>query len=604
MRTSRFHRAALALVLALSIAGCTSAFRRAMDQGDAFAKAGRWDDAVTAYEEAVRLDPEDEDAKKKLAEARSGAAADRVKEGQALMAAGDPVGAMRPFHEAMGLDPKSAPAKQGYAEARAATLAKAEQALAAEDPKQAVRLARAVLELDPNDSDARGLEARGSEKAAAMALARADAHVAAGEATHALVDVGEALLYTPNDSAARSRRDSLRTALRKELTYHVLLGNFDGDASADDLGADVNAASLTRGFDPALPLRISDKAPAEAKDPKLRLQGMRLGGQFRSYRYDRQSTTSRRSCQYVCGTDMVPNPDYPRAESDMRSAQQAAASADSAAQSLSAQIPSLERARDTARSALQGRERVLSQAESALSSCRSAGGGPGSCSAEERRRDAARTDVDVARDDLRRAEDSLSSGRRDADNARSDAQRARSEADSARARFDGTPPKVAVDRYCTHTYPVETVSVKGDVEVVLRGESLYGTETVLAQSVSGHFDRSDESFRAERNVCPELAAGDPLVIPSAADVKRFVVASAIVATQAEILRSFERYRALHAERAKQAEVDAKPAVAADEWARWVLVGVGKGNEMPTALARIAQHAGVEPRAVELALVQD
>jgi hypothetical protein len=87
-------------------------------------------------------------------------------------------------------------------------------------------------------------------------------------------------------------------------------------------------------------------------------------------------------------------------------------------------------------------------------------------------------------------------------------------------------------------------------------------------------------------------------------VKRFVVASAIVATQAEILRSFERYRALYAERAKQAEVDAKPAVAADEWARWVLVGVGKGNEMPTAIARIAQHTGVEPRAVEVALVRD
>ena len=138
-----------AALLALWLSGCGGAFAAAMDRGDLAASEGRWDIAADAYERATRLDPDDEEARSKLENARREQARARVAKAQALLDAGKAEEAMQPFFDAMRLDKRSLEAQRGYEAARTEVLARAERAGAAGDHKEAYRLARHVLLFEP-----------------------------------------------------------------------------------------------------------------------------------------------------------------------------------------------------------------------------------------------------------------------------------------------------------------------------------------------------------------------------------------------------------------------------------------------------------------------
>lgn len=603
MALRSLRRAFAALVL-LAAVGCGGAFRDAMDRGDSLASAGNWDAAAEAYAQAVQIDPEDEEAQEKLRHAKRTQAALRVQKGQALLAAGKAREAMVPFHEASKIDPSNRDAQSGYAKAKAVVLADAETALAQGRFKEAFDLARHILLIEPSDDQATALEAKAKEKIAQAAFVRGEESEKKGALAIALVDYGEALQFSRTHAGATARSTDLRARLRAQVTYWVALKNFDGEKRTDDFGSDVNADVLSRELDPSLPLRVVGTMPAEPKDKSYRLQGMRLGGVFRGYHFDKTSSRADRRCEYVCGKEHKPNPQYATAEAEMRTAQSALGSAEGRVSAAKAAVPAAERAVSAAKQRTEAARQELSRAEQDLSSCKSSSGGKANaCSSEEQRRDRAKSDADRAEEDLRRAERAFDDAKREQSDAERDLSFKRMDADAKKRAFESTPSTVEVDKICPHRYSVETVRVAGEVECMLRGEGLYDTTAVLNRPVTGRFATEDETFPAQPGLCAEVAKPDPLRIPSEADVKAQVLAAAIDETAAQILGTFDGYRRTYFTRAKEAEKDGRLEEAADLYARFLLSRGEKdgGGDFDTAKKALARLRNVEKIAVDLAM---
>ncbi len=599
----RYLKGALAALLVCAALGCGGAFRDAMDRGDQMAASGNWDAAAQAYAEAVRLDPEDEDARAKLDAAKKEQAAARVKKGKALFAAGKAREAMLPFWEAIKIEPGNDDARAGYAMAKDKVYKDAASAMASGELKQAFELARHILLIEPDDELARQLEAEAKQKIAEAAAKRGEEHEKAGRLGLALVDYGEALQFAPKHEVAGPRADDLRSRLRAQVTFWVALKNFDGEKRTDDFGSDVNADVLSGELDPSLPLRVVGSMPPEPKDKSFKLQGMRLGGVFRGYRFDRTSSRAERRCEYVCGKEHKPNPQYATAEAEMRAAQSALGSAEGRLSAAKAAVPSAERARDDAKRRAQQARDDLSRAEADLSSCKSSGGNAGACGSQEQRRNQAKSDADRADSDARDAERAADDAKREVSNAESDLSSKRSDADFKKRAFETTPSTVEVDKICPHRYSVETVRVAGQVECMLRGEGLYDTSAVLNQPINGRFSAEDETFPAQPGLCSEVAKQDPLLLPTEAEVKRHVLASAIDATAAQIVSTFDGYRRNYLTRAKEAEKDGRADDAADLYLRFLLARGEKEKSPDFDLAKreLARLRDVEKIAVELAV---
>ncbi|MFO0550485.1 MAG: hypothetical protein U0271_18970 [Polyangiaceae bacterium] len=597
--TLRKLRRPLAIALLIVAAGCTSAYRKAMDRGDSFARSGRWDEAAAAYEEATNLEPEEQEARLALREARRQQSVMRTKLGYDLLAQGRPRDALDPFKDAIRFDPMNTRAQSGLAEAKREVLALARSSLAQGQNRQAYELAHAVVAIDPTSTEALDVESQAKHAIYVAAIARAEGLEGMNQRALALVDYGEALEFEPWQTDATTRATGIRNALREEVTYIVAVKNFDGDKATDDLGNDVNASVLAQGVDPTLPIRFVDRMPKAAA---YTIQGMRLGGVFRNYTFQKQSTKTQRSCDYICGTELVPNPNYATAEAAMRTSQQVLGAAEGRLASARTAVAPAERDRDAAQQTRNAAQTELDRAEQELSRCRSSGGNPPpTCDAEQQRRDRAAQDLANADSALAIAENSLNQARRELSDAQSDRDRRASEADSARRTFESTPPKVAVDKHCLYTYEVETVTVTGDVECMLRGEGLYDTTPLLTQSVAGHATHQDETFPAHAGVCAEVAAGDPLQLPSEGQVKKELVGTAVTGARRELLATFEAYRREYLHQADVANSDGRPNDAATNQVKFLLTlsfDERKTQAMPSVNALSAMR-GVDVFGVQI-----
>jgi len=596
------RRLLLILVFALLLGACSSLFRQAMSRGDTAAEAGRWDEAAAAYAEAVAADPEDEDAQLLLKHAKRQQALIRVARGNALMKQGRAKAALTPFSEAVRLDPFGFEAKNGLAQAKEKVLALAEAALAEGRDKEAFELARAFLLVEPSHERVQAIERAARQKVAASATLRGKAQEAKGAVSLALVDYGEALQYLPTHEEAVARAPIVRKALRDQVTYLVALKNFDGEQNADDLGSDVDAAVLANGMDPGLALRIVDKLP---KPPAYQLQGMRLGGLFRGYRFSHTSTSTPKSCDYVCGTELVENPAYASAQASMRTAQAALPSAEARRDAAKTALGPAQHRRDVAASRQAKQRLEADRAEQDLTNCRALGAGPptrgNTCAAEQQRREKAQAELALANDELGRESQAAANAERELADAQSDLALKRTDAANKRAAFDATPAKISVDKHCLHNYRVDTHFVNGDVEVKLKGEGLYDTEVVLNRSVTGHVARQDDTFPAQAGVCREVAQADVLNVPSEAETKKLLLSSAVTATQKELVLAFDRYRGGYLTRGKTAASDGKTDDASDQLMRYLSVTGAGGEKAPTsaALEEIARLRGVDTGAVRL-----
>ena len=588
------------LFLCALLGGCNTAFREAMARGDAAAESGRWDEAAAAYAEAVAADPQDEQAALDLSHARRQQALIRVARGEALLKEGRSGEALTPLAEAVRLDPFGLEAKNALERAMAKVLAEAEQALAENHDKQAYQLARAFLRVEPQHQRMNEIERTARQKVADSATQRGKALEQSGNISLALVDYGEAIQYVPGHPLALERAASLQKALREQVTYVVALKNFDGEKSADDLGSDVDATVLANGMDPSLALRIADKLP---KPPAYRLQGMRLGGLFRGYQFKHTSTATNRSCDYVCGTELVDNPMYASAQASMRAALRALAAAESRKASARIAVGPAEQEKNRMQTVQAQAALAASRAEQELASCRAAGSPPGqanACADEQARSDKASADLALANDALLRSASVAASAAAERTDAEVDAASKQADAASKKLTFEQTPAKVSVDKHCLHNYRVDTHFVNGDVEVKLLGEGLYDTEVVLNRSVNGRVSRQDDTFPAQAGVCAEVAQGDPLAVPSEPDTKKLLLASAISATQKELVAAFDRYRGGYLTRGKTAAADGKGDEAGDQLVRYLSVmGPGDDDARGGAVAEVARLRDVDSRAVRL-----
>ncbi len=600
LRSSALKIAAIAL-LAGALGGCTSELRDAMARGDRFASVGDWDHAAMAYAQAVAIDPDDETARRALEYARRGQSKMRLDQGAALLRAGQPREALVPFSEAVRLDPRNFLAQQGLAEAERQVLADASASLGRGEGKRAFELARAVLAVDPSSAEGAAVEAKARDAVSQAAFARGQALEAAKAPSLALVDYGEALEYRPDHAQALARWGEIRKALREQVTYVVAMKNFDGDDAADDLGSDVDATALGAGLDPLLPLRVVDRVP---KPGAYRIQGMRLGGAFSHFDFKRESSRSARTCDYVCGRERVANPAYATAEADMKTSQSLLGAAEARLATAKAAIAPAERSRDDAKVRVEARRGDRDRARADLDRCRAASSAPGSsCSAEEQKRTQAEADLRTAEAELTRLEQSVTSAKSELLAAETDVATKRSDASRKRSVFDSTPAQTEVDKHCSHTYPVETVTVRSEVECSLHGEGLYDTDPVLSASVTGRAMKADDTFAPQANVCAEVARGDPLEVPGEAEMKRLAVRAAVEAAQKELLGAYARYSATYLTRARAAAADRRDDEAADAFVRYLctLTSDAAKAETQEAVAAIARLRQVDDKAVRLAI---
>lgn len=597
---SRFFGLLLGAALAFSVAGCSTLYSQAMDHGDVAAASGNWDEAAKYYQQAAELEPGEQEARDKLRSAKQHQAADRVKIAKNALAAGHPRDALRPAFDATQLDPSSADAKATFEQAHKGALDEAERELQAQNYRQALLVAREVLAILPADPRAIDVEGQARTKIAEQAVQKGQDLEKEGKLSQALMQYAEALVMRPDNSTAVSRIGDLKLQLRERVMFNIVLGTFDGDTAADNLGSNIGAGDIARGIDGAYLIRVSDKLPPKQA---FTLQGMRLGGIFKGYKFQTLKSRSQRGCDYICGTEMVVNPEYGRAQADLNAAQLELSSAQSAEQSAQSRIPSLERAVDTAKQNESSARQARDSAESAFRSCESTAGQNASqvCGSLRGVRDQAESQFQQAQNERSRAEADLSEGRSQLSQAQSRRSSAESAEFGARSRFQNTPPQIEVDKHCIHNYNVDTVTEQGDVALNLNGESLYDETPTLNETVNGHFDAVDETFKAEQGFCQEISGGDPLNLPAEGAVKKKVVDDAVSHAQGSIVNAYERYRTNYLTQARQAEGDQKNDDAADSYIRFLFTASKIGDPETQARSKVSGLVGVTPEAVDLAL---
>ncbi|MFO0612269.1 MAG: hypothetical protein U0414_06765 [Polyangiaceae bacterium] len=599
-RRSSFFGLVLGAALAISVAGCSSLYSEAIDRGDVAAAAGNWDEAARHYQTAADLEPGEKEARDKLRNAKQHQAADRVKIAKNALAAGHPRDALRPAFDATQFDPSSADAKATFEQAHKGTLDEAQRELQAQNYRQALLVAREVLAILPADPGALDIEGQARTRIAEQAVQKGQALEKDGKLSQALLQYAEALVMRPDNGTAIGRVSDLKLQLRERVMFNVVLGTFDGDTAADNLGSNVGAQDLARGIDPRYLIRVGDKTPAKQS---FTLQGMRLGGIFKGYKFQKQHSNSTRGCDYICGTELVVNPEYGRAQADLNAAQLELSNAQAAEQSAQARIPSLERAVDTAKQNESSARQARDSASSAYNSCASTAGQNASqvCASMRAVLDQAEAQFHQAENERNRAEADLSEGRSQLSQAQSRRSSAESAEFGARSRFQNTPPQIEVDKHCTHNYNVDTVSERGDVALVLNGESLYDETPTLNETVNGHFDAVDETFKAEPGFCQEIAAGDPLNLPAEGAVKKKVVEDAVSHAQGSVLNAYERYRADYLTRARAAEGDQNGDEASENYIRFLFTATAIADAENQARTKISGLVGVTPEAIDLAM---
>lgn len=588
------------LVLAGSLlVGCVSTFSRMMEQGDALAAQGRWDEAASYYESAVALEPGDAEARAKLQQARSGQARQRLAQGQALMAQGKTREALRPLHEATRLDPANAEARDAFEQDKKQVLDRADKDLASGQAREALAAARDVLALVPSDPRAGQLEQAGRQAIAAESVRLGTAHEQRGELAAALVRYAEALVHVEGYPEAVQRFAAAKNAMLERATYHVLVAQFTGDPKADNLGGSVAAVDIARGMPEGYLLQVDEKAPPKKG---YDYEGMRLGGAFRDYAYERSTTTTKNGCDYVCGKETIPNPELPKAKASLEAAQTALGSTGRRAHGAQRNAANAAQNREAARGAAEQARLALVAAESTLQQCQSMAPGA-DCSALQAAVDAAAQTARNANDELSRAEQAADDARRTADEAEQARVQAEVELRDARARLEATPGTVVVDRHCTHEYAADLVSVKAQVEILLRGESLYDTTPVLTEVANGRFGAQDRTFPAVKGKCQELEGGDPLTLPSESDARRAVVASAITDTQAHVIATYEKRRTAYQQQARAAAQAGASVQSTEWWLRYLLTSRRLGSEGAEGVTAISQALGVSEDAVRRAAMR-
>lgn len=588
-RSARAVAPALAAPALVLVVGCGGAYGAAIARGDDFAKAGLWDKAAAEYEAAMRLDPSEPEAQIKLKEARRKMSGERLSKGRALMARGEIAAGLAAIQEAAKLDADSVEAQKALTDANAQALARAEELLGADEGRKALELTALVLKGSPNDPRAKDLDGRVRDRLAEQSYARGDAFQAKGKLGNALVEFAACVDYRADYKDAKLRVGQVKLALEKEITFYVVLDKFADTGGG--LAGVLTPELLGVSFDEKLPLKVVAQAPSAKapppppKDPKAAkadapaaeasVYGVKVSGKFDGYKYTHDQNKVGKTCDYVCGKDYEPNPDYAAAERTVADSERQQAQADDEAARAQQEIDRWQKEVDDKQKTLMAAQADEDKARADLERCEGnkKPGDSSACSSERSRVDSARRSVESARSYLSSPQGSLESARRRMQDARERANRARESKVRATEAMRTTPKMREIPRHCAHNFSVDVHTVRARVSVQLSAEGLADRAKILdGESFDYKAEYADETREAQPNRCPEVAAPDPLDLPNEKKLKEELVTKTITGVREKVLATYERYRQRYLADARREEAAGLADDAVEAYVRYVLTG--------------------------------
>lgn len=561
----------LCTALALASLGC-SAYNATIERGDAMAKRGDWDSAAAIYESAVRLDPERPEARERLTGARRYQSAARTSATYEHIRRGELVTALDTGDEALQLDPQSAPARKARDAAVQAALQRGEEQLAAGNAAEALTLASRLARTAPGEPRVTTLESRARDAVASAAYARGEAALTKRSPGNALLGFLEAEHVRPGFRDAYVRASAVRRDLETELQFHVV---FEQPTSGDprELAAAVDRELPDKLLNPTRPL-----LSVERRLPPKGAGGMRVSLKLEGYAAWKSSQSVTRTCSYVCGVDRVPNPEFAAASRDADEASRRVHDADREAVHARRERDRRASALTAAESARDAAQRVRRQAQSDLDQCLQQRAGRG-CDEERRVLREAEREHEAARVRADTAESEANLAQRRFDGAESDRMYRQRDLDFAIARVGRTPEINEVTRTCDDAYPVSIYTAQATAGLVMRAGILDSGEPQDMPSVPYRVEHRDETFPPRPGRCAVTASGDPLTLPSEAQLREELAARVVEGVREAIHGSYDAFRQELTDDERRARAAGRADEAQEAHVRALLLGPDASREL-------------------------
>lgn len=286
----------------LIMAGC--AFGNAMDRGDEYYKKGNYERALQSYEQALKIDPDSEEARQAIELTKRKLVEDyRVKSEQQL-AADDYHGAIMTAHLAHRALPQARTTAELIEKVSGACFERADALMEAEAYAHATSIYGSLYDRLPpvsEKAEKRLIEVKSrwaTQLVEGAAVAERD-----GRPADAMLQYGKAAQLT-DDATLGGHRDRLRRQLIDRWTYLLVLeGSRTGFSSS--------VASSLRGIGLGTLLIVDGQ---DAAGREVRASG---NISMSSPQYRRETSTRIATKQYQSGTRQVPNPFYQNRVNDL-----------------------------------------------------------------------------------------------------------------------------------------------------------------------------------------------------------------------------------------------------------------------------------------------
>lgn len=557
------------LMLVVFSLSCGGAYADAIAQGDKYAEAGMWDEAAAAYEQAMKIDPGDPEAKIKLQQARKQQAADRLRRAEELEKRGELVAALGLAQEAVRLDKSNTQAQRALNRIADAALDRAEEFLKTGKERQAFELTTLVLKGSPHHPRARRLDDKVRNVLAEKSFARAKAFLDKDKLGNALIEFAACLHYRPDYPDAKLHFGQVKLQLQEQLRYHVLLNPFDAKGKNGQLSQALKPELLSQALDERLLLEVVTKPPAEGA------RGVALRGAIEGYNHVHNQKKISKSCDYVCGQETRPNPERPRLEGEVADRERSLSQAESDIASIQKDILRYEQDVMRIDKDVQRKMQDVERARADLDRCR-AGADPANasaCSSEQSRLESAQRSLESERRRLESPQGQLMSARDRLGSAQDRKEMARRERDGKLQELRNTPELITVPRYCPFNYDVELHDVGAAVTVKLTMDQLGSDRTIVSDEPFRYSSAAkDQTFPAHPGRCPEVAGGDPLRLPSEPQLRQTLLTKMIKDLRKKVMASYDSYRQEFLTEAQRHEAAGLSEEAVEAYVRYVLTG--------------------------------
>jgi tetratricopeptide (TPR) repeat protein len=561
----------LILLLALILVACGGAYTDAIARGDKFAEAGQYDEAAAAYEQAIKIDPQEAEARIKLKEVRRKQAAERLQRAAALEQRGELANALTLVQDAVRFDPDNPDAQKALTRITEKVLDKAEELFNGDKLRQAFDLTTLVLKGAKNHPRARELDDRVRTKLAERSFERARALMEKDKLGNALVELAACITYRPDYPDAKLHFGQVKQKLEEQLRFSVVLEPFAGAGPNAAITKALSPELLQQSFDERLLLRVVTTKPA----PDADLPGVLVRGEFSEYAYDHSQKTQSRSCDYQCGETYKPNPRVQELRDELARADQDAGRHDEDIARKERDLVDAEKSLMREQEEEQRRQSEYEQARSKLDECRSRAqpGQSSPCSSEESTVRSKQSSLDSARSNVAREREKAGRLREDIANRKSQKETARATRERVNQDLLKTPEQITVPKYCPHNYNVEQHAVQAKVVLKLTMDQLVAQKAIIAGEPF-RYDAAarDETFPAQAGRCAEIAGGNPLQLPDEKALRKELMTKIVRDLRTKVVASYDAYRRGFLSAARRHEAAGLTEEATEAYVRYVLTG--------------------------------